>query len=106
MCHALPHTDPLARWWWKAIIATLGIQVAQALVLVTAVRTSSTARCTCSARPLSALGTLVVAIALFFVLFKIPFWMLSAVKVGSGRSFLGGLAPRLRRREDLRHGRR
>jgi hypothetical protein len=33
MCHALPHTDPLARWWWKALTATLAIQFAQALVL-------------------------------------------------------------------------
>jgi hypothetical protein len=91
MCHALPHTDGLARWWWKAVAATLGIQVAQALVLITAVRTFLGAGVHLFGSTLSALGTLIAAIALFFVLFKIPFWMLRAVKVGSGRSFLGGL---------------
>jgi hypothetical protein len=92
MCHALPHTDPLARWWWKATAATLGIQVAQALVLITAVRTFLSGGVNLFGSTMSALGTLVAAIALFFILFKIPFWLLKAVKVSSGRSFLGGLA--------------
>jgi len=92
MCHALPHTDPLARWWWKATTATLGIQVAQALVLITAVRTFLSGGVHLFGSTLSALGTMVAAIALFFILFKIPFWLLRAVKVSSGRSFLGGLA--------------
>lgn len=92
MCHALPHTDPLACWWWKALAATLGIQVAQALVLITAVRTFLSGGVHLFGSTLSALGMLVAAIALFFVLFKIPFWLLRAVKVSSGRSFLGGLA--------------
>jgi hypothetical protein len=92
MCHALPHTDPLARWWWKATGTTLGVQFAQALVLITAVRTFLSGGVHLFGSTLSALGTLVTAIALFFILFKIPFWMLKAAKVGSGRSFLGGLA--------------
>ncbi|MFD2415007.1 hypothetical protein [Amycolatopsis pigmentata] len=91
MCHALPHTDPIARWWWKAITAALAIQVAQALVLITAVRTFLSGGVHLFGSPLSALGTLITAIALFFILFKIPFWLLSATKVRSGRSFLGGL---------------
>ncbi|WP_246367478.1 hypothetical protein [Kibdelosporangium persicum] len=41
---------------------------------------------------MTGLGTLICAIALFYILFKIPFWLLSAVKVSSGRSLLGGLA--------------
>ncbi|WP_409490679.1 hypothetical protein [Amycolatopsis sp. cmx-11-12] len=91
MCHALPHTDPLARWWWKALTATLGIQLAQALVLITAVRTFLSSGVNLFGSTLSALGTLIAAIALFFILFKIPFWLLKAIKVGSGRSLLGGL---------------
>lgn len=91
MCHALPHTDPLARWWWRAIAAALGIQVAQAVVLITAVRTILSGSVHLFGSTLSALGTLLAGIALFFVLFKIPFWMLSATKMGSGRSFLGSL---------------
>ncbi len=92
MCHALPHTDPLARWWWKAITATLGIQVAQALVLITAVRTFLSGGVHLFGSTLRRSALLIAAIALFYILFKIPFWLLSAVKVGSGRSFLGGLA--------------
>ncbi|WP_410574485.1 hypothetical protein [Amycolatopsis sp. cmx-4-61] len=92
MCHGLPHTEPLAHWWWKAITVTTGVQFAQALVLITAVHTFLSGGVHLFGSTLSALGTLIAAIALFFVLFKIPFWMLKAVKVGSGRSFLGGLA--------------
>jgi hypothetical protein len=36
--HALPQTDGLARLWWRGMTAALGVQVAQALVLATAVR--------------------------------------------------------------------
>ncbi|AXB43675.1 hypothetical protein [Amycolatopsis albispora] len=92
MCHCLPHTDPLARWWWKAIGAVLAIQVAQSLVLITAVRTFLAGGTQLFSSTLSALGTLISAIALFYILFKIPFWFLSATKLGNGRSFLGGLA--------------
>lgn len=92
MCHALPHTDPLARWWWKATAAVLGIQVAQALVLITAVRTFLSGGVNLFGSTLSALGSLVAAIALFYILFKIPFWLLGSIRVSSRRSFLGGLA--------------
>lgn len=92
MCHALPHTEPLARWWWKAVTAVLGIQVAQALVLITAVRTFLSGGVHLFGSTLSAFGMLIAAIALFYILFKIPFWLLSVVKVSSGRSLIGGLA--------------
>jgi len=36
MFHALPHTNGLAAWWWKAFTGVLAIQVAQSLVLVVA----------------------------------------------------------------------
>jgi hypothetical protein len=90
MCHCLPHTDGLARWWWKAMTATLAIQIVQALVLILAVNTFMSG----GMRLLGSFGAfalLIAAIALFFILFKIPFWLLSAVKVGSGGSLLGGL---------------
>ncbi|MFF5992279.1 hypothetical protein [Prauserella flavalba] len=92
MCHCLPHTDGIARWWWKALGATLAIQVAQSLVLITAVRTFLAGGVHLFGSTLSALGMLIAAIALFYILFKIPFWALSATKIGNGRSFLGGLA--------------
>jgi hypothetical protein len=36
--HALPETEGLARLWWRAMVACLGVQLAQALALVMAVR--------------------------------------------------------------------
>jgi hypothetical protein len=36
MFHALPQTDGLARWWWKAFGGVLAIQLAQSLVLAVA----------------------------------------------------------------------
>jgi hypothetical protein len=36
--HALPQTHGAARLWWRAMIGCLGVQVGQALVLITAVR--------------------------------------------------------------------
>ncbi|GAB3396142.1 MULTISPECIES: hypothetical protein [Amycolatopsis] len=91
MCHGLPHTDGIARWWWKATGATLAIQVAQSLVLIGAVRTFLTGGVHLFGSTLSALGMLIAAIALFYVLFKIPFWFLSAARIGNGRSLLGSL---------------
>jgi len=38
MFHALPQTEGLARWWWKAFGGVLAIQLAQSLVLVVAIR--------------------------------------------------------------------
>ena len=38
VCHALPQTEGLAKLWWRAFAGTLAIQVAQSLVLITALR--------------------------------------------------------------------
>lgn len=38
MCHALPHTESVAFWWWKAFGAMLVIQVGQSLALVSAIK--------------------------------------------------------------------
>ncbi len=91
-CHALPHTDGIARWGWRALAATLGIQVAQSLTLIVAVNTFLNG----SVRLFTSIGgglmMLFAVLGLLYVLFKIPFWFLSATKLGTGRSFLGGLA--------------
>jgi hypothetical protein len=76
LMHALPQTDGLARLWWRGMVAALGVQVAQALVLATAVRVffSSGGR---EALGLSVTGNLVdllVCLCLFWILIKIPFW--------------------------------
>ncbi|WP_412740964.1 hypothetical protein [Krasilnikovia sp. MM14-A1259] len=37
-CHATPQTEGLAYTWWRAFAACLGLQVAQALIVLTAVK--------------------------------------------------------------------
>lgn len=91
MFHALPHTDTLARWWWKATTTVLAIQVAQSLVLIVAVNTLLSGGMHLFSS-FGSFGMMIGAIGLFIVLFKIPFWMFAAVKVSSGRSLIGGLA--------------
>ena len=38
VCHALPQTEGLAKLWWRAFFGILAVQVAQSLVLITALR--------------------------------------------------------------------
>ena len=76
LTHALPQTDGLARLWWRGMTAALGIQIAQALVLATAMRVffSSGGR---EALGLSVTGNLIdllVCLCLFWILVRIPFW--------------------------------
>ena len=92
MFHALPQTDGIARWWWKALAGVLAIQVAQSLALIVALKVffEPSGWTPFGPKP-SGLINLLVALALIFVLLKIPFWIMSATKVGGGRSFIGGL---------------
>ena len=38
MLHALPQTDGIARWWWRAFAGCLAVQVAQSLTLAATVK--------------------------------------------------------------------
>ncbi len=38
MCHALPQTEGIAFWWWKAFAGVMAIQVGQSLALVAAIK--------------------------------------------------------------------
>lgn len=38
MFHALPHTEAIAAWWWRAFGTVMAIQIAQSLVLAAAIR--------------------------------------------------------------------
>lgn len=91
MCHALPQTEPIARWWWKAFAGLLGIQVAQSLTLVAALNVflSSDGFTFIGSNP-TGLANMLVALALFYILFKIPFWILSATRLTSGGSSIAG----------------
>src|SRR5512133_3260800 len=74
-CHVLPHTEGLARWWWRAVAACLAVPVAQSLALICALRVffhSDQDR-------LLGLGTarlvdLLVAVCLLWLLARIPTW--------------------------------
>ncbi len=91
-CHALPHTDGIARWGWRATGATLGIQIAQSLALLVAVNTFVNGSTKLFSSVGGGLMMLFAVLGLLYILFKIPFWFLSTTKLGTGRSFLGGLA--------------
>ena len=91
--HALPQTDGLARLWWRGMTAALGVQVAQALVLATAVRVffNSGGR---AALGLSVTGNLIdllVCLCLFWILIRIPFWAKDLAFSG-GRTMVGQAA--------------
>lgn len=92
--HALPQTDGLARLWWRGMTAALGVQVAQALVLATAVRVffNNGGR---AALGLSVTGNLIdllVCLCLFWILIRIPFWAKDLAF--SGRRTMVGQAAR------------
>lgn len=92
MFHALPQTEGIARWWWKAFGGCLAIQVVQSLTLITAMKVFlAPGGFTLFGPTVSGLVNLLVALALMYILFKIPFWVLSSVKGSGGRSILGSI---------------
>ncbi len=85
-CHALPHTDGFARLWWRALGACLGVQVAQSLVLVSAVRVffAADGRATLGLSVGGTLVDLLVVVCLLWVLLRIPSWAGRTVFTGRG----------------------
>lgn len=85
-CHALPQTEGIGRTWWRGLAACLGIQVAQSVVLVTALRIffASDSRAILGLSVGGSLVDLVVVACLLWILLKVPFWASRAVF--SGRS--------------------
>ena len=85
-CHALPQTEGLARLWWRGLAACLGVQVAQSLVLISALRVFL-ATGGHAALGLSATGGLVdvvLAATLLWVLVRIPAWGMRLAFAGTG----------------------
>ena len=99
MFHALPQTEGIARWWWRTFGACLAIQVVQSLTLVTALNLLLTPGRGFSvftepgqgADRDQALPTMLVVLALLFILCRIPFWLLAGSRVGQGRSLIGSI---------------
>jgi hypothetical protein len=91
VCHALPQTEGLARLWWRAFAGTLAVQVAQSLVLVTALRVflASGGPANLGIASTGGLVDLLVSACLCWVLVKIP-GLVSRV-VFSGSRGHGGL---------------
>ncbi|WP_139320617.1 hypothetical protein [Saccharomonospora sp. CUA-673] len=93
MCHGLPHTEGIAKWWWKAFGGCLAIQLGQSLTLITAMRVFlAPGGFTFFGPTTDGLVNLLVALALMYILFKIPFWIMSSLRGGGGRSLVGSLA--------------
>lgn len=84
MAHGLPHTEGIAYTWWKAFGGCLAIQIGQSLALITGVRLLLTPAFTPLGPNAGALTNILVGLALMFILFKIPFWILGAVRGGGG----------------------
>jgi hypothetical protein len=92
MCHALPQTDGVARWWWRAFTGVLAIQLAQSMTLVAAMNVFLVkGGFTFFGPTADGLVNLIVTTALLYILWKIPFWILHHVQNGGGRSMLGGV---------------
>ena len=95
MWHALPQTDGLAWWWWRALGGVLGIQIVQAVVLSVAGAILLPDRDGGSLGVLGLAGsgwvTLLVLAVLLWVLVKVPGWMWSMIRPGGGgrRSLVG-----------------
>lgn len=95
MFHALPQTEGIARWWWKAFGGCLAIQVVQSLTLITAMKVFlAPAGFTPFGPTASGLVNLLVALALFYILIKIPFWILGSLRIGGGRRSVVGTVAR------------
>ncbi|MBV7706510.1 hypothetical protein NOVA_27360 [Nocardia nova] len=92
MCHALPGFESIARWWWRSFGACLAIQVVQSLVLITSLRVFLTPGDWGFFGP-NAQGMVdqIVAIALMGILVKTPFWLLSVMRIGQGRTLAGSI---------------
>ena len=93
LTHVLPQTDGLARLWWRGMAAALGVQVAQSLVLATAVRVffDSGGHAALGLSVSGSLIDLLFCICLFWILVRIPFWAKDMVLSGQ-RSMVTQLA--------------
>jgi len=95
VCHALPQTEGLAKLWWRAFSGTLAVQVAQSLVLITALRVflASGGPANLGIASTGGVVDLLVSACLCWVLVKIPGWVSRVVFSGSkSRGGIGRVA--------------
>ncbi len=95
MCHALPQTEPVARIWWRSLIACLAVQVLQAVTLYMAVATLLTPGANLPALGLpndpTGLINLLIACFLLWLVIRIPKWVARNFggPAGRGANILG-----------------
>jgi hypothetical protein len=83
LCHALPHTEELAKLWWRALTGVLAIQVCQSLVFIAAAKVMFT--------PTPPIGNgshwwdVLITLCLLYVLVRIPTWIFFYVWSGGMR---------------------
>ncbi|WP_433413232.1 conjugal transfer protein TrbL family protein [Microtetraspora malaysiensis] len=92
-CLALPYTDGLARFWWRAFTGLLLIQVTQSLTLILAVRVffNQDGRLLLGVAPTGQLVNLVLTLCLLIILIRIPTWIsrrIFAQTAGRGSSVI------------------
>lgn len=93
LAHGLPQTEGLARLWWRLMLAALGVQVAQAVVLAGAVHVffSQGGHSTLGLADNGNFVDVLVALCLLFVLFRIPFWAKDLALSGRHHSRSAGM---------------
>ena len=98
MCHAIPQTEGLAHTWWRAFGACLGMQLAQAFIMLATVRVFLTPTGTAFLGvPTTTDGYLgiLVCLSMLWVQIKLPGWMkmvvLGPLGQSKGRGPLGQL---------------
>ena len=98
VCHALPQTEGLAYTWWRAMGACLGIQLAQAAIILGAIRIFFTPTGpTILGAPASKDGFMgvVICLCMLWIMIKIPGWMkqfvLGPIGQRQGRGLIGQL---------------
>jgi hypothetical protein len=87
VCHALPQTEGLAQLWWRAFTGVLFVQIAQSLVLITALRVflATGGSASLGVASTGGLVDMLVAACLCWVLVKVPSWVGRLVFSGSRR---------------------
>ena len=92
LCHALPQTEGLARLWWRAFFGALAVQVAQSLVLITALQVflATGGPANLGINSTGGLVDMVVSACLCWVLVKIPGWVSRAVFSGAAATAARG----------------
>ena len=78
---ASPYTESAAKLWWRGMVGSTAIQLGQTLTLVAAVRVflNSDGSATLGMSGSGPVVNLLVACCLFYVLIRIPFWVMRMI---------------------------